>query len=142
MLADAVFPVPPFVELIAPLVLFFAPPVVPVTFTLTTHEAFAATVPPVRLMLPVPAVAVTEPPQLLVTAGVLATTNPAGNASLNASPLSATVFATGLVMVKLRDVVPFSGIVAAPNAFAMDGGEITFWVNSEEVLLAIFAVPG
>ena len=38
-LAEAVPPVPPSVEVIAPLVLFFTPPVVPVTFTVMVQEA-------------------------------------------------------------------------------------------------------
>jgi hypothetical protein len=122
MLADAVFPVPPLVEVTALVVLFFTPAVVPVTFTLTTHDAFAATLPPLRLVELLPALAVTVPPQLFVTPGVLATTNPGGNESVNAKPFNATVFPAGFVIVKLRLVLPFSGIVAAPKAFAMAGG--------------------
>jgi hypothetical protein len=128
MLADAVFPVPPLVELIAPVVLFFTPEVVPVTFTPIVHEAFTPTVPPLRETLPVPAV--TVPPHELVTFGVLATLNPAGKVSVNANPFSATVLAVGFVIVKVSVVVPLTGIVAAPNAFVIEGGAATVstWV--------------
>jgi len=125
MLAEAVFPVPPLVELTAPVVLLFTPEVVPVTLTPMVHEVFTPTVPPLRLTLPLPAVAVNVPAQVLVTFGVLATLNPAGNVSVNAKPFSATVFAAGLVIVKVSVVVPFTGMVAAPKAFAMDGGAAT-----------------
>jgi hypothetical protein len=129
-LADAVFPVPPLFELTAPVVLFFTPEVAPVTFTPMVHEVFTPTVPPLRLTLPLPPVAVNVPPQVLVTFGEFATTNPAGNVSVNAKPVSATVFAAGLVIVKVSVVVPFTGMVAAPKAFAMEGGAATVstWV--------------
>ena len=60
-LADAVPPVPPAVELTVPVVLFFAPAVVPVTFTENVQKLLAAIVPPKRLMLPEPAPAVIVP---------------------------------------------------------------------------------
>src|ERR1700687_3903244 len=46
-----VVPVPPLVELTAPVVLDLVPAVVPVTFTLTVHELLSAILPPLRLML-------------------------------------------------------------------------------------------
>ena len=45
MLADAVLPVPPLVEVTAAVVLFFTPEVVPFTFTEIEHELLTATVP-------------------------------------------------------------------------------------------------
>src|ERR1044071_4254353 len=51
-------------------------------------------------------------------------TRPDGNASLNATPVSATVV-LGFVTVKLSEVEPFSGILAAPNALAIVGGPTT-----------------
>jgi len=126
MLAEAVLPVPPLVELTALVVLSFWPAVVPVTLTLTLQDALAATVPPLRLIDPLPAVAVTVPWQPLETAGGVAITSPAGSESVNASPFSATVFPAGFVIVKVRPVVPFSGIVAAPKVFEIDGGDRTF----------------
>src|SRR6266849_1330239 len=58
-------PVPPSVEVMALVVLFFTPAVVPVTFTENVHDDPAAgdavNVPPERLMLPLPATAVIVP---------------------------------------------------------------------------------
>src|SRR5258707_945439 len=76
-------PVPPSVELMAPVVLSFTPAVVPVTSTENVHDDPAAgdavSVPPDKLMAPLPATAVIVPlPQEPVTLGVAATTRPAG----------------------------------------------------------------
>src|SRR5579862_3026849 len=49
ILAEAVFPVPPSVDVTALVVLFFAPAVVPVTFKWKLQLAVAGKVPPVRL---------------------------------------------------------------------------------------------
>src|SRR5260370_9900602 len=87
-LADAVFPVPPFVDVTFPLVLFFTPEVVPVTFTVNVQLLLTAMVPPVRDMLPDPATAVATPPHLFVTPFRVAPTNPAANGSVNSTPLS------------------------------------------------------
>jgi len=128
-----VLPVPPSVEVTCTL-LFFTPAVVPCTLTTTVQLPLAAIVPPLRLIEPEPAVAVTVPLQVLLNPFGVATTRPAGRLSVKATPLSATpVF--GFVMVKVSDVVPFSGIVAAPNALAMDGGETT--VKSAEAVLPV-----
>src|SRR5258708_39659464 len=113
MLALVVFPVPPSVD-VTWVLLFFTPAVVPVTFTATVHEALAASVPPERLTEPEPATAVAVPPQVLLRLFGVATTNPAGRVSVNATPFSATpVF--GVWVVKLGSVVAFSGIAAAPK---------------------------
>src|SRR5215467_8735539 len=82
----AVFPVPPLVEDTAPEVFVNAPAAVPVTFTTTVQELLTAMLPPVRLMLVPPAAAEAEPPQLFVKPLGVATTNPAGSVSLNATP--------------------------------------------------------
>lgn len=84
----------------------------------------AASVPPDKLTEEAPAVAVAVPPQELVRPGVGATTRPAGRLSVNAMPFN-TEFTLLLVIVKVRLVVPFKGMVAAPKAFAMEGGLIT-----------------
>src|SRR5258708_19998799 len=76
-------------------------------------------------MLVEPATAVAVPPQVFESALGVATTSPVGRVSVKATPVSATVLAAGLVMVKVREVVPFSGMVAAPNALAIDGGATT-----------------
>jgi hypothetical protein len=123
--ALAVLPVPPFVELTAPVVLVRLPDVVPVTFTTRVQVLFTATFPPVSETLPDPAVAVAVPPQLFVSPLGVVTTSPAGSVSVNATPVSAAVFAAGFVIESVSEVVPFSGIADAPKAFAMEGGAST-----------------
>ena len=65
---------------------------------------------------------VSVPPQTVVVP--VATVNPAGSVSVNATPVSA-VPALGLVIVNVSEVVAFSGIVVGLNAFAIDGGAMT-----------------
>src|SRR6266852_5670148 len=131
-------PVPPLVELTAPVVLFFTPVVVPVTFTTSVQFVFTPTVPPVREIEPLLAAAVTDPPQPFTTPGVLATVSPEGNVSLNATPVSDTMLAAGFVMVKVTVVVWFKPMPAAPNALAMVGGATTVRVA---VLLTVPVPP-
>jgi hypothetical protein len=85
----------------------------------------AATVPPASEILPDPAAAVATPPQVFVSPFGVATTIPTGNESVNATPVSATALAAGLVMVKVKDVVPFNGRLPAPKALAIEGGATT-----------------
>ena len=66
-------PVPPLVELTAPVVLFLIPVVAPVTLTDSVHEPAAATVAPLRLTDALLAVGVNVPPQVFVAFGELAT---------------------------------------------------------------------
>jgi hypothetical protein len=98
---------------------------VPVTFTTTVHEAFTATLPPVRLMPVDPATAVAVPVQVFNKPFGVDTTSPAGSVSVNATPVSATVFAGGFATVKVRVVVPFRAIVVGLKAFAITGGATT-----------------
>src|SRR5438270_9467627 len=133
MEAFDVLPVPPSVEVTWTL-LFFTPAVVPCTLTDTVQLALAASVPPERLTLPDPATAVAVPPQVLFSAFGVATTRPAGRLSVKAIPFSVTaVF--GLLIVNVSEVVPFSGMLAAPNALVMDGGEAT--VKLAEAVLPV-----
>src|SRR2546427_719413 len=127
--AEAVPPVPPSVEVTLPVVLLLLPAVVPVTSNEKVQDDPAAgdavSVPPDRLMVPLPAVAVIVPlPQEPVTLGVAATTTPAGKLSVKPTPLSVLVV-FGLVTVKLSDVDPFTGMLAAPNALLSVGGATT-----------------
>jgi hypothetical protein len=124
-LAVAVFPVPPFVELTLPVVLVNWPEAVPVTFTTSVHVVLTAIVEPVRETIPEPATAVAVPPQLFVNPLGVATTIPAGSVSANATPVSAAVFAVGFEVENVSEVVPFSGIEAAPKALAIEGGAST-----------------
>ncbi len=92
MLAEAVPPVPPSVEVTLPVVLFLVPAVVPVTFTLNVQVPPAAIVPPERLIAPEPATAVTVPaPQVPVRPFGVETTRPVGKVSLKATPVAPTV---------------------------------------------------
>jgi hypothetical protein len=104
MLAWEVFPVPPSLEDTVTL-LFNTPAVVPCTLTETVQDALEANVPPDRLTVPEPAVAVAVPPHVLLRFGVEATTRPAGRLSVKASPVKGTLV-FGLVMLKVSVLVP------------------------------------
>jgi hypothetical protein len=116
--------------------LFFAPTVVPFTVTLKLHDALPASVAPAKVMLPDAATAVIVPPPQVPTRpfGVW-TTSPAGNVSVKPTPVRA-VAALGLAMVKLSEVAPLSGMLAAPKLFAIVGGAVA----AVTVTLAV-AVP-
>ncbi len=78
---------------------------------------------PLKLTVEDPSAAVTvPPPQLVVGLPGVATIRPAGRLSVNATPVRVRFWLLLLSMVKVRLVVPFRGIVAAPNALAMFGG--------------------
>src|SRR5215472_10890574 len=113
-------PVPPSVELMAPVVLLIVPAPVPVTLRLMVHDVLAPRVPLLRLTELEPAVAVTVPPQLSTTFGVAATARPPVQESLKATPLRLEAFV--LLMVKVSEVVALSAIAEAPNALLMVGG--------------------
>jgi hypothetical protein len=116
--------------------LFFTPPVVPVTLTLKVQEVVLARVAPERLTLPEPATAViVPPPQEPVRPFGVETTRPTGRVSVNATPVSEIVV-FGLLMVKLSEVLPFTGIEAAPNDLVIVGGVATL-----RVAVAVFPVP-
>jgi hypothetical protein len=123
-----VLPVPPSVEVICT-ELFLVPAVVPVTFvTLNVHEPLAANVPPEMLTAPAPDVAVIAPcddPAVQFPDRPLGveTTRPAGKVSVKATPVRLAA-AFGLVIVNVSVVPPLRGIDAAPNAFAIVGGEM------------------
>jgi hypothetical protein len=123
-LAVAVFPVPALAEVIWTL-LFFTPPVVPCTVTVTVQAGPGARLAPDKATLDEPFAAVTVAPEHVELGfpGV-ATTKPAGRLSVNASPVIVRLVLV-VLMVNVRLVVPFSESVAAPKAFAMAGGLIT-----------------
>ena len=134
MEAFEVFPVPAVVELTVTL-LFFTPAVVPVTFTMIVQEVVVASVAPDKLTTDEPGTAVGAVLQVLLSPLGVATTIPAGNVSVNATPVSATL-AFGFEMLKVRVVDPFTGMLGAPNILRMLGGEAT---ASDAV--AVFPVP-
>jgi len=110
--------------------------VVPVTFTLKVQEAVLARVAPERLTLPEPATAViVPPPQEPVRPFGVETTRPAGRLSVNAMPVSEVVV-FGLLMVKLSEVLPFTGMEAAPNDLVIVGGVATL-----RFAVAVLPVP-
>ena len=77
------------------------------TFTRRVQLVLGASVAPDRLTLLDPETAVTlPPPHVPVSPFGVATTRPPGNASVKATPVSATVLA--FAMVKVRLVLPFS----------------------------------
>src|SRR5262245_12090219 len=74
--------------------------------------------------IPVGAVVVSVPPQTVAVA--FATVKPVGNVSVNATPVSGSTFAAGLVMVKVSEVVAFRAMVEGLNTLAIEGGASTF----------------
>src|SRR6266481_235625 len=94
-----------------------------------------AIVAPESAML-VGAIAVSVPPH--IDAEEFANVSPVGKVSVNATPVSATVFAMGFVMVKVSDVVPLRAIAVGLNALAIEIGDITV---STGVLLVVPVPP-
>src|SRR5215471_15600828 len=70
--------------------------------------------------IPVGAVVVRVPPQTL--AELLATVSPVGRVSVNATPVRGMVLLAGLLIVKFKDVVEPTAMVAGLNALAITGG--------------------
>jgi hypothetical protein len=128
-LAVAVLPVPPLVDVTFPVVLVNCPDTAPVTVTLNWHWLLTAIVAPVSA-IPVGAVVVSVPPQTVAEA--FATVSPVGNVSVKATPVSATVFAAGLVMVNVSEVVAFRAMLLGLNTLAIDGGATTL-IEAEAV---------
>ena len=100
------------------------------------HEVLATSVAPAKLIWLVPAAAVIVPPPQEPPSpfGVLIV-NPAGNVSVNPTPLrleAVLLFCT----VKVNDVDPFSGMLAAPNTLLSATGAITVSIAVE-----VFPVP-
>jgi len=117
-----VLPVPLLVDETGPVVLLYVPGMLEVTLTLTAQEPLCATDPPASEMLPLPAVAVAVPPQLLVSPLGVATTTFAGRLSVNATPSCAT--AAGLAIVIVRVERPFGTIEVGLKALAIVGGPV------------------
>jgi len=101
--------------------LLLEPALVPVTLTASVQLPLAASVTELRLTVPVPCVAVTEPPQVLLKPFGVATTTPEGSVSMKFKLVWATL-AEGLVMVNVSEVLVFSGMEAAPKTLVIVGG--------------------
>ena len=134
--AVEVFPVPPLVE--ETVTLFdFVPALVLVTVTVTVQLPPTAMLAPIRLALGPFAAAVTVPPVQVVEAfGVAAFCKPVGYVSVNVTPVNATVFAAGFVIVNVSVLVPLTAIELGENDLTIEGGAITV-VEA----LAVFPVP-
>jgi len=100
--------------------LFFVPILVPVTATEKEQELEAVKVNAVIPIVFPPALAAILPVQLPLRLLGLATTKPDGKVSV-AETLFKVNAEFGFANVKVRDVVPFSGMLAALNAFAIVG---------------------
>lgn len=124
--AVAVLPGPPFVEVTATELTKM--PSGAVTFAVTVQTAEAASVPPERLIVPDPAVAVATPPQVEVKPLGVATTTPAGSVSVKATPVSAAK-EFGLVIVKVTVLVPPGTILAGVKVLLITGGIRTVTVD-------------
>src|SRR5579885_3278709 len=136
MLAEAVPPGPDSFAVILPVTLFFTPGVMPVTFTEKVQLALDASVPPLSDTLPDPDTAViVPPPQLPAKPFGVATINPSGRLSVKATPVRAKLI-LGLFTLNVSEVVPFNGMVGAPNDFAIVGDNATV-----TVAVAVLPVP-
>jgi hypothetical protein len=128
--------VPPSFDVTALVVLTSVPGAIPLTLTENVQEALEGSVAVASVTLADPATAViVPPPQLPVSPLGVATTRPAGIVSVNPIPVS-VVLPLGFVRLKVSEVVPFSGIDAAPKTLLNVGGPTT-------VMLAfdVFPVP-
>src|SRR5262249_52932524 len=116
--AEDVLPFPASVELIVTLLLYvLSPPLC--TFTMIVQVPNGRLAALLKLIVPAPATAVTEPPQLLTTLGVVATTTLAGNVSVKL-PLIVTTF--GLLILKVIVLGAFFATVVGLKLFVIDGG--------------------
>src|SRR5437762_1100893 len=123
-LALAVLPVPPSEE--ATLTLLFCTPAnIPFTLTLNVHEPPAGNVPPLKVIVSLPAVAVTVPlPQVPATPLGVAITNPGANVSVNVIPVNGALPGAVLVMMKVRVVLLPAGMLDGTKVLAIVGGGI------------------
>src|SRR5271156_3244068 len=123
MLAVAVFPFPPSVEVTAVVTLFCSPALIPVTLEAKLHVTLAASAAPESTTLVEPAAAViVPPPQLPEIPFGVETTRPAGSISVNPTPLR-ELLAFGLETVKLCGGADLRASLGAPNVFERVAGE-------------------
>ena len=119
IVAEAVVPVPPSVDAIAPVTLLIVPSVVPTTLTVRVHVPLAPTIPPLSAMLVETATAVAVPPQLFTIPAGFATCSPTGSASVKLSPLKDDGFKLAIVNVSAE--VPLGAISDGANSPVMFG---------------------
>lgn len=123
-IAEAARPFPALAERTACVVLVTGPITVPVTFTVTVQLAPAAKDTLLNMVINEPS-AVIGPLQVLTAPVGIATDKPGGSTSTTPTPVSPTV-AFGLVNVKVKGVIPFKPMAAAPKAFVSSGGKGAF----------------
>lgn len=116
------------------------PAAVPVMLIEKLQELLCARVAPMRLMVPAPCVAEIVPPQVPVRPLGVDITRPAGSVSLKPMPDSDVVVLLFWI-VKLSEVLPFSGMLAAPNALVSTGGPTTVCATTDEVDVLKFVSP-
>src|SRR5271169_3534773 len=136
MVALAVVPVPPLVELTAPVVFVLTPEVVLVTLPVMVQLPLVGIEAPLMLtvLVPTPPPVSAAPEQLVVAA--VEKVIPGGRVSLTATPDSATLFA-GFVMVMVIVEVPVpTAMLADPNDLVMVGA-----ASTARVALAVVPVP-
>jgi hypothetical protein len=139
--AKAVPPVPPSIEVTAPVVLFCTPVATLVTFTLNVQDELVDRLAFERLIVLPPVFAAIVPPlhEPLNPLGV-ETTSPAGSVSVKPMPLKEAA-ALGFAMIKLRLVLPFNGIDETPNVLVMSGGATFAGGPTVRLADAVLPVP-
>src|SRR5215813_12475338 len=105
-------------------------------FTVSVQLEPPGRVPPPKFSVVSPGVAFQVPLQVEVIPAGFATCNPAGKLSEKLTPVRVTD-AFGFVSVNVSVVTPFSGIVDAPKALLIVGGEATVTV----AMLLVAPVP-
>src|SRR6056297_590628 len=114
-------PLLPDVDVRSPLVLTNVPSAVPVMSTWAMHVAPAATLPPLKLTLPDPGVALIAAPQVFDALAGLATSSPAGSPSTKPRLPAATALAE-LSIVKVSVLAPSTAIALGWKTLPNVGG--------------------
>lgn len=102
-----------------------SPGVVAVTVTVIEQVELIARVAPERVMRLEPALASSIPPQVVTALLGVAMISPAGNGSFTLTPVNATMFAGGLVMIKVRTEVPPTRMEDGEKDLLIEGGAMT-----------------
>ena len=87
---------------------------IPITLIEKAQDELPFRATPAKLIAAEAATAVTDPPQVLVRFGGVAIWSPAGSVSLK--PILVRVWLFGFLTVNVSVVVPFRGVVGAPNS--------------------------
>ncbi len=135
IVAFAVSPLPPSIEVIVLVTLVCVPMAVPITLIVKLHVAPAARVTPVRLRLVAPPAAVIVPEvQLLVSPVGVVKARPGGSGSVKPIPVKEPGLAGGFPIANVSDVELLSRIEGAPKLLVNVGGANTFSVTGTEAL--------